>query len=237
MDTHVHVVAESAPEPLERAMRDYARWFNRRHLRRGPLLRGPVAAFEKRERAEVVRAIRYTHANPLKTTPPLVARAFEFPWSGEREYVGLSCAGIIDLERVRGRAGFVPALSPAPGFEDAERRAVVTWAPPVLVGAAAQAFAVHPDDHAGPARYGAVAEARALAVALGVREGYEPGRMAPYVGRSRVQVWRIATRGAPERAIRVARTLVADERLRARIAPAVARPKVEPVVDELVEFI
>ncbi len=227
MDTHFHVVAEGPPDPLERALRAYVRWFDRRHGRRGGLRRGPVEAFPKRGSIELVRAIRYVHANPLKTQPPLVGRALEFPWSGEREYVGLSCAGVVALRRVRALVGGVPALSPAPSLAAAEPRRGPTAAPGALVAAAAQAYGVDPAALAGPARFGHVAAARALAVAVCVREGFEHAAIAPFLGRSRQQVGRIAARGAPAGAIRIARTLVADPDLRARL-PALEVPAAVP---------
>ncbi len=221
MDTHLHLVAASPPDPLERALFAYVRRFNRRHGRSGPLLRGPVAAFEKRERAEIVRAIRYAHANPLKTSRPLVERALEFPWSGEREIVGLSCAGIIAIEPLRAIAGFLPLLSPAPALAGAEPRRIPTADPATVVGAAAQAFALDPAALASGKRTGPEAAARALAVALCLREGHKLYQVAPFLGITRRHAGRLGG-GVPETAIRVARTLLDDPRLRARIVAAEA---------------
>src|SRR5579883_3605787 len=100
MDTHVHLVAEGAAAAVQprgdAALHAYARVFNRRHGRRGTLLRGHVETFEKRDAVELARAIRYTHKNPLQTTPPLATRAVDFEWSSARAFAGLARDGFVD---------------------------------------------------------------------------------------------------------------------------------------------
>ena len=235
MDTHVHIVAEGAVDDhrlrLEAALATYTRVFNQRHDLRGRLLRGPVEAFGVLGREELLRLLCYVHENPLRTRPPLVERAIDYRWSSQRAYVGLSLAGIANVERALALLGPLAwrAAAPRPPLADLERAAAPTAAPHAILAAAAEAYGVPVGSLSGDGRAAVYLRARALYLHLGLIEGYTLTQLAPVLRRSLAQASRIAAAGpSDERALRVGRTLLRDPRTRAQWeAPASRRAQMQ----------
>jgi hypothetical protein len=224
MDTHVHGVVEGREgvASAAAALRAYARSFNRRHGLGGGggLLRGPVHATPVPDPEELARAIRYVHENPVRTNPPMARRAIDFEWSSARDFAGLSADPAANVSRARAllgpsraarAVGFVPAIAPL------DRSRVPRELPGLLLAAAAQAFRLRPDDLAGGGRGPEVAAARRVYVRLGALESYSHAQLAPFLGRSRTRVTEISAEPVDERHVRIARTLLAEPGLRARL--------------------
>jgi REP-associated tyrosine transposase len=91
MGNHFHLVVET-PEPnLARGMRElnsaYARYFNRRHGRRGPLCEKRYGAVVIAREAHLLEVVRYVVLNPVRAG--LCETAEEWPWSSSRATAGL----------------------------------------------------------------------------------------------------------------------------------------------------
>lgn len=226
MDTHLHVVAEG---PLDRvrcrldaALKAYLRAFNRRWEGAG-LLRGSVAAVAVPDADELARAVRYVHANPTRTQPPLAGRPIDYPWSSARAFAGLSLAGVVSVERAAALLG-PPARRVAgvrPPLADIEPSSVPTASPRTLLAAAADVYGVPPWELPGGGRDRRLVSARALFVRLGRIEGYVLMQLAPFLDRGHQQLSNLARAPAvPDTALRIARTLLRDAALRHRLARA-----------------
>ncbi|HZV01883.1 MAG TPA: hypothetical protein VFF73_34545 [Planctomycetota bacterium] len=227
MDTHVHFVAEGAAEKLQpladAALHAYARAFNRRHGRRGPLLRGRAAPLEKRDAVELARTIYYTHKNPLDTTPPLVKRPVDHEWSSARAFVGLARDRFADPARARRLMGDevrrITIASPA--LADTRPVPAPRATPDTILAAAAAVLRVLPAECASARRSPALREARAVYVTLGRLESYTDRQLAPALGRSRQRTSELAEDPDFD-AVRMARTLFIDPLLRATLRPVQA---------------
>ena len=220
MDTHLHVVVEGQRErsraALTGALARYARYFNPRHEREGPLLRGPVESIRAGSEVELVRLIHYVHRNP-----PLLAREIDFPWSSARALVGLSRAEFPNVGRLRALLGSRarPASPARVALAGLEPLIVPTASPGLILAAAAQAFGVDPVAVAGKERAPALVRARAVYVVLGRLESYRDVQLAPALGRTRQRVTQLAATEVDTDGVRVARTLLRDPALRVRLAP------------------
>lgn len=90
MDNHFHVLGRSPNGALSVAMHrlgcEYARWYNHRHDRDGPLFRNRFVSVPVTDDAQLVVASRYVHRNPLAIVPSgsLVA----YRWSSLGVYLG-----------------------------------------------------------------------------------------------------------------------------------------------------
>jgi hypothetical protein len=215
MDTHVHVVAEGPG--LEGVLRGYARYFNARHRRTGPLLRGPVVAIPAPGVGELGRMIRYVHENPLKTREPLVGREIEYEWSSARAFAGLSRATYPNVARVRGLVGRRFGGEPRVDLAGLEQARVPCAGPELILGAASQAFGVEPREVAGRRLAPALVAARAVYVFLGNLESYSDAQLAPYLGRARSRLTQLALGPIDLEGVRIARTLLRDPGLRSRL--------------------
>jgi REP element-mobilizing transposase RayT len=231
MPTHIHLMVEgdaAASESVEAAIKRHARAFNRAHADEVPLLRGPVVSIPKESAIEIARSIRYVHGNPVKTDPPMVQYAVEYPWSSARAFAGLSRVGFVDVARALELCGTSAPWTIPRGYRLADLApAVVPSASPALIlAAAAQTFGVDPLDVAGDGREPALVAARGVCVALGRLESYHGSQLAPGLGRTRQRLSQIAAAGVDEEGVRIARTLLRVAALRARlpgIRPALSR--------------
>jgi hypothetical protein len=231
MDTHVHAVVEGTGARACAAARGvfsgYTRAFNARHGRSGPLLRGAVSAATAKTARELARQIAYVHDNPVRTKTPIVARPHHFEWSSARAFAGLSRAPSTNVARAlellgRERRFVSPGqvalaeLTPAP---------IPSSSIEILLSAAAQAFGVASCELAGPSLASEAVAARAVYVALGRLEGFRDVQLAMPLGRTDRRVSQIGAGAVDLAGVRIARTLLRDPALRARLQPApVARP-------------
>lgn len=229
MDTHLHVVAEMpaarARRRLEAALSRHTRAANARQGSVGRLLRGPVEAVRAPDEEGLVRMIRYVHENPVKTRQPLVRLAFAYRWSSLRAYVGLSLAGLANVERALALAGArAPHLVGAAPVHAGLERSPWPAAPPLLLlAAAAETYGLPPEDLRSAGRSAAIVRARSLFLRLGRLEGYSPTRIAALLGRSRAQAYRLLT-PVPERDQRIARTLLTVPEIRAELSRRAGGP-------------
>ena len=89
MDNHFHLLIRSPHGSLSRAMQwiedSYARWFNLRHERDGPLFRGRFTSVWIESIAVRRGVIGYVHGNPdhHKSDTP----SARYPWSSARAYI------------------------------------------------------------------------------------------------------------------------------------------------------
>ena len=90
MDNHFHFLGRSPEGELSAAMHrcgcEYARWYNRRHRRDGPLFRNRFVSLPIGDDEQLVTASRYIHRNPLAMVP--VAALGAFRWSSLGVYLG-----------------------------------------------------------------------------------------------------------------------------------------------------
>ena len=232
MDTHLHVVAEGPGEHvrrwLDQALTTYVRAFNRRHGARGWLLRGPPEATVPIDAFELARTIRYVHENPVKAG--MVDHAFEFPWSSQRAFAGLTLARSANVERACAMVGGGQG-APAGGSQaligrlrgvsvalaDLEPAAVPSATPGILLAAAAETYGVSAMALAGPCRDEALTLTRALFLALGRLESYSLAQLGPFLARKRSQLYRLTESSVPDDALRIARTLLRTPGLRRRL--------------------
>jgi len=89
MDTHVHLLVKADKGALSRAAKviniKYAAYYNRNHMRRGPVFGGRFRSERVEDDRYLLGAVRYIHNNPVKAG--LVQFASEYKWSSFREYV------------------------------------------------------------------------------------------------------------------------------------------------------
>ncbi len=74
----------------------------------------------------------------------------------------------------------------------------------------------------GEGRADRTVRAQAAFIQLGRLEAYSDRQLAPFLSRSRSWVTRVAAVAIDERALRIARTLVRDARLRRQLRPVAA---------------
>lgn len=104
MDNHFHFLGRSPEGELSAAMHrlgcEYARWYNRRHRRDGPLFRNRFVSVPISDGEQLLVASRYIHRNPLALVPQ--AALANYRWSSLGQYLGLRqspdwlCRGVLD---------------------------------------------------------------------------------------------------------------------------------------------
>lgn len=104
MDNHFHLLGRSPEGELSAAMHrlgcEYARWYNRRHLRDGPLFRNRFVSVPIDDEEQLLVVSRYIHRNPLAFVP--TAALGNFRWSslgvylGNRESPDWLCRSVLD---------------------------------------------------------------------------------------------------------------------------------------------
>ncbi|HSL74387.1 MAG TPA: transposase [Ilumatobacteraceae bacterium] len=90
MTNHFHLLVRSPRGEISSAMHrlesEYARWYNERHHRSGPLFTGRFVAVSVDTDEQLVTTGRYIHRNPLAKV--LVDDLIAYPWSSYPVYVG-----------------------------------------------------------------------------------------------------------------------------------------------------
>lgn len=91
LGNHYHLLVETPRGGLSRGMASlngrYARWFNRRHGRRGHFLEGRFRSVLVQKESHLLELVRYIVLNPVRAK--LVKRAQEWKWSSYRATAGL----------------------------------------------------------------------------------------------------------------------------------------------------
>lgn len=105
MRNHVHLIVEVGTTPLSRPMQNlcfrYGRWFNRRQGRTGHVFQGRFRALLVEADRYLLELVRYVHLNPVRAA--LVEAAEDYPWSGQRAYLGLETLPWLTTDRVLSR--------------------------------------------------------------------------------------------------------------------------------------
>lgn len=90
MTNHFHLLGRSPLGEISAAMRriesDYARWYNERHGRTGPLFTGRFKAVAVESDEQLLTVARYIHRNPLAKVSRVQLAAY--PWSSYPAYLG-----------------------------------------------------------------------------------------------------------------------------------------------------
>lgn len=98
MPNHFHLLVEVRQTPTARLMQAlltrYARGFNRRHERSGPVFHGRYKAIVCEQESYLLELTRYIHLNPVRAG--FVQRPGKWPWSGHGEYLRKTRRGLID---------------------------------------------------------------------------------------------------------------------------------------------
>jgi REP element-mobilizing transposase RayT len=104
MDNHFHFLARSPDGELSAAMHrfgcEYARWYNRRHRRDGPLFRNRFVSVLVQSDEQLLVASRYIHRNPLALVPPAALANYRWsslgPYLGRRQTPDWLCRRVLD---------------------------------------------------------------------------------------------------------------------------------------------
>ncbi len=104
MDNHFHFLGRSPEGELSAAMHrlgcEYARWYNRRHRRDGPLFRNRFVSVLIDDDEQLLVASRYIHRNPLTFVPAAALAAYRWsslgPYLGHRESPDWLCRAVLD---------------------------------------------------------------------------------------------------------------------------------------------
>ena len=119
MGNHTHLLLRAKLKALSAAMRKlgsvYARYFNRRHERTGPLFEGRFGSVCVETEDQFLSTIRYIHRNPVHHEKQTLTG--NYPWSSYSEFVSCSpeiCHLDLALSLFGGTEGFV-------SFHKAER--------------------------------------------------------------------------------------------------------------------
>lgn len=88
MDNHFHLVVKANLEQLSMSMHSllcaYSGYFNRVHMRSGPLFEGRFKSESVVSDAHLLSVIRYVHMNPVKAG---LSQSLHFPWSSYDEII------------------------------------------------------------------------------------------------------------------------------------------------------
>jgi REP element-mobilizing transposase RayT len=113
MGNHYHLLLHTPAGGLSEAMQfhgaAYARYFNRRHGRDGPLCRGRFRSTVVNDDAHLLQLTRYIHRNPKDIRPPVDLATYR--WSSHRTYLAgsgqVGLPGWLDVDLVLAVAGSV----------------------------------------------------------------------------------------------------------------------------------
>ena len=112
MSNHTHLLLRCDLSALSDAMRTlgsvYARYFNQRHNRSGPLFEGRFGSVAIETEAQLLTVIRYIHRNPIYHER--AALAGNYRWSSYREYCSTlseTCNTAFSLALFGGIEGFI----------------------------------------------------------------------------------------------------------------------------------
>jgi REP element-mobilizing transposase RayT len=116
MDTHVHLLIRTTEEPLWKLMKplngDYARYYNLRYDRRGPLFCDRYKSIATQDQFYLEHLVRHIHLNPIRAG---ICRTIEqlgnYRWSGHRAIMYNEENGFQDIRTVLKRFGKTKSLA------------------------------------------------------------------------------------------------------------------------------
>jgi hypothetical protein len=232
MNTHLHFLCLGSSEllvpSLEAALARARRTYRRRHGLDAPRLRGPVEALRVTSERELARALEYVHRNPEKAN--LAKAQAHWAWSSARAFAGLSRVSYPDVPRVVALLGHhaswaLPAKYPLADLEPSQTPCAE---PGLILLAAAQTHGVDPDDVIGVGRDATLTGARGTFVKLGHLERFTNAQLGAALVRTPQRIGQIAAEPVDVQGVRIARTLLRDRELRARLVPRTAIPALGP---------
>ena len=102
MTNHVHLAIQVREVGLPRIIQNlafrYTRWVNWRQNRTGHLFQGRYKTVLIDADSYLLELTRYIHLNPVRSG--MVRRAEDYPWSGQRAYLGLETIPWLTTDRV-----------------------------------------------------------------------------------------------------------------------------------------
>jgi putative transposase len=201
MPNHVHLVLRTTALPLDRFMQclqqSYTQRFNRRYAQVGHVFQGRYKALLCETDEYLVTLVRYVHQNPVRAG--LTARAEDYPYSGQRAYLGGVATELVDptfvLELVGGMRAYARLVSgdladiDPEGADGAADESAARRSPRASLETALRVLAhgmhVDVDVLHGAGRGGPASRARALATYVLVRHlGYRLTDVAAALGRN-----------------------------------------------------
>lgn len=102
MTNHVHLLIERRADTIGRIMHrlltGYSQYYNHKYGRIGHLLQGRHKSILFQSEMYMGELVRYIHHNPVRAR--MVEKAEDYPYSSQREYLGLRPAGMVDVDPV-----------------------------------------------------------------------------------------------------------------------------------------
>ncbi len=110
MDTHYHLLVRTSERQLWRVMKplntDYAHYYNRRHVRRGPLFAERYKSIVTQDQGYLQEVLRYVHLNPIRSGTCRSLRALDsYPWTGHSCLMGVIARDFQETRTVLRRFG------------------------------------------------------------------------------------------------------------------------------------
>jgi putative transposase len=110
MDTHVHLLIRTTEQPLWQLMKplngDYARYYNKRYHRRGPLFCDRYKSIATQDQYYLEQLIGYIHLNPIRAgICKTLSHLDKYPWSGHSRIMGNSDGGFQEIKQILKRFG------------------------------------------------------------------------------------------------------------------------------------
>lgn len=223
MPTHVHVIlhaaAEAARQIMKRVLAGYARWYNAHRGEEHRLFRDEIEAYPCHDAGVFFTKLLYVHENPLRAG--MATLAIDYFWSSARELAGFSLAETVNLRKTLEVLGPIAwdAIDPLPPLADLEPARFPGASPELIRAAAAEAYGLTPGAFFDRERAKETALARALFLKLGQLESYSVTDLAPLAGVKRARAYELFGLEVPERALRIARTLIRTPSLRPALEP------------------
>lgn len=110
MPNHFHLLLKQIrdkgiPKMLANLQNGYARYFNLRSKRRGPLFQSRFKAVRMETEEQLLHVSRYIHLNPSTSYLVKIDDLSSYPWSSLPEYLGKHSFPFINPETILGLAG------------------------------------------------------------------------------------------------------------------------------------
>lgn len=105
MPNHFHLITTQKSDhgitrTLANVSNGYAKYFNKKHKRVGPLYQGAFRAIRIETEDQLVHISRYIHINPVVSGIIAESQLETYPWSSLPEYLGTSSRAITSTEYV-----------------------------------------------------------------------------------------------------------------------------------------
>lgn len=107
MPNHFHLILKQRVDrgiqkTLSNISNSYAKYFNIKYHRVGPLFQGPFKAVLVETDQQLIHLSRYIHLNPLVSAVIELKELSEYPWSSLPVYLGDTTASFVDTQQVLG---------------------------------------------------------------------------------------------------------------------------------------